>query len=389
MVRQSTMPSGTTPVRIALTGGGTGGHVSPILAVLEELLRRDASYDAIWIGSKRGIERDASLRQGIPFYSVAVGKLRRYLSLHTIPDATRVPIGVAQSIPILRRFRPDVIFSTGGYVGVPAVVAGRAMKIPAITHEQTAVLGLATRINARFSRSVALSYDSTPHPRTSKGGRVAVTGNPIRSWLRAGETDEAQRIFELEARLPLLYITGGAQGALAINDVVAEALDRLLDVVEIVHQTGPSRFNDSFAKLSGLRERLPACRAARYHPTESVGDELAHLYAAADIVLGRSGAGTVAELAALGKPSILVPLPGAVEQRENARSLETMGAAIVIDQSELTAERLIREVNDLASFESRRRRMSSAALETAGAENAAERLVDEILSLANQNRWNV
>ena len=304
----------------------------------------------------------------------------------TFPDAGRVPLGVAQSLPKLRRFRPDVVFSTGGYVGVPAVVAGRMLNIPAITHEQTAILGLATRINARFSRSVALSYESTPRPSTRKGGSVAVTGNPIRSWLRRGDVTKARSIFDLQGQLPLLYITGGAQGALAINDVVAEALDQLLDMVEVVHQTGPARFNRSYKELTKRRASLPASRAARYHLTESIADELAHLYAAADIVLGRSGAGTVAELAALGKPSILVPLPGATEQRENARSLEAASAAIVVDQLELTPARLIEEVKMLASSEAKRLEMSNAALDSAGAENAAELLVDEILRLASRDQ---
>ena len=382
MVRQSTTRKNDAPLRLVFTGGGTGGHVSPVLAVVEELNQRDIAYESLWIGSKTGAERDAAAALGIPYKPVSVGKLRRYLSLRTVPDAARVPLGVAQSIPILRRFRPDVIFSTGGYVGVPAVVAGRWLRIPALTHEQTAVLGLATRIIARFSQCVALSHARTPHPRVGVGGRVTVTGNPIRAQLRCGDRAQARLHFQLASNLPLLYVTGGAQGALGINDAVGEALAELLQIMEIVHQTGPNRFNGSYEHLRTLRSELPSQLADRYHPVERVGDELAHLYAATDLVLGRSGAGTVAELAALSLPSILIPLPGAFEQRETARVLESAGAAIVIDQDQLTPERLIRELRVLADDAAGRSAMSAAARSTAGGSNPAALLVDEILRLA-------
>lgn len=373
-------------LRIVLTGGGTGGHVSPILAVLEEFERRNLDVEALWLGSKRGAERDAASALGIAYRHVSVGKLRRYASLHTIPDAARVPLGVAQSIPILRRFRPDVIFSTGGYVGVPAVVAGRSLRIPALTHEQTAVLGLATRINARFSQCVALSHVRTPRPSVARGGYVIVTGNPIRARLREGDACRLHEYFCLSSSLPLLYITGGAQGALAINDTVSAALPDLLESFEIVHQTGPNQFNGSFEHLTRQRSGLPPHLADRYHLTERVGDELAHLYAAASVVLSRAGAGTVAELAALGLPSILVPLPGALEQRENARMLESAGAAIVVEQDELTPGRLVDELRLLAEDADRRAAMSAAASSTVGESNPAERLVDELLQLAGMGR---
>jgi UDP-N-acetylglucosamine--N-acetylmuramyl-(pentapeptide) pyrophosphoryl-undecaprenol N-acetylglucosamine transferase len=373
-------------LRILLTGGGTGGHVSPILAVVEELHRRSLRFDALWLGSKSGAERAAAGNLGIPYHAVAVGKLRRYLSLHTVPDAARVPLGIAQSIQILRRFRPHVIFSTGGYVGVPAVVAGRMLGIPALTHEQTATLGLATRINARFSNCVALSHEHTRRPKVRSGGRVTVTGNPIRSALRDGDQARGRSTFSIVSDLPLLYVTGGAQGALGINDVVGAVLPELLESVEIVHQTGPNDFNGSFAHLHQLWEELQPDQAAKYHLTELIGDELADLYAAASIVLGRSGAGTVAELASLGLPSILVPLPGADEQRENARILEAAGAAIVIDQDELSPDRLVQEIRILADDEQLRSTMATAARSTVGSGNPAGRIVDELLELASRNR---
>ncbi|MEZ4570291.1 MAG: undecaprenyldiphospho-muramoylpentapeptide beta-N-acetylglucosaminyltransferase [Thermomicrobiales bacterium] len=372
-----------SPVRIVFTGGGTGGHVSPILAVIDELQALDIAYEPLWIGSKQGAERRAADEHAIPYKAVSVGKLRRYVSLRTVPDTARVPLGVLQSLPALRRFRPDVIFSTGGYVGVPAVVAGRMLGIPSLTHEQTAALGLATRINARFSRTVALSHDRDIRPRVAAGGRVIVTGNPIRSWLHDGSKEKAGCRFGLNSGLPVIYVTGGAQGALAINDAVEAALPELLEFVEIVHQTGPNEFNGSYDKLTRSSRELPEQLRSRYHLTERVGRELGDLYAAADIVLGRSGAGTVAELAALGLPSILIPLPGAVEQLENARILERAGAAVIVDQANLTPERLIVEISSLAESTEKRDAMVAAARSTVGEESPARLLVEEILALAD------
>ncbi|CAN5476064.1 undecaprenyldiphospho-muramoylpentapeptide beta-N-acetylglucosaminyltransferase [soil metagenome] len=384
MVRQSTTQPQGPPVRIILTGGGTGGHVSPILAVIDELRSRKVQFNALWIGSRHGTERLAAEEHSIPYRAISVGKLRRYVSLRTIPDTARVPIGLAQCIPVIRRFRADVVFSTGGYVGVPAVIAGRLLHVPSLTHEQTAVLGLATRINARFSRCVALSHDQTPRPRVGRGGRVVVTGNPIRAWLKFGEASRARRHFNLVSDLPLLYVTGGAQGALAINDAIGAALPEILEAVEIVHQTGPNEYNGSFETLTRLRSELPACLRDRYHLTERVGPELSDLYAAAEIVLGRSGAGTVAELAALGKPSVLIPLPGVIEQLENARILESAGASIVVEQTNLTADRLIETIRKLASEPETRLQMSKSALHSAGTGDPARRLVDELLRLVQE-----
>ena len=387
MARQSTTQPQRTPVRIVFTGGGTGGHVSPILAVIDELNARRIAFESLWVGSKHGAERDAAEEHRIPYAAVSVGKLRRYVSLRTIPDAARVPLGVAQSLPLLRRFQPHVIFSTGGYVGVPAVIAGRLLRIPSLTHEQTAVLGLATRINARFSHCVALSHERTPHPKVIHGGSVIVSGNPIRSWLRAGEASRVLCRFRLTPDLPLLYVTGGAQGALAINDAVAETLPELLQIVQIVHQTGPNEFNGSFETLAGLRSSLPACLSDRYHPAERIGRELADIYAATDIVLGRSGAGTVSEIAALGLPSILIPLPGVVEQLANARLLEAAGAALVIEQVDLTPQRLVDEVRTLAKDNASRSAMANAARATSGDGEPAARIVDELLRLTGEPDW--
>ena len=381
LARQSTTDEPSSRLRIALTGGGTGGHVAPIIAVLEAFDDRRIDIEPIWIGSKTGTERETARRAGIPYFAIATGKLRRYVSLRTIPDATRVPIGVVQAARILRRTKPDVVFSTGGYVGVPAVAAARMLKIPSITHEQTAILGLATRINSRFSNTVALSHPAATPPKVRSGLRVVVTGNPVRNTVRGGSPASAAECFDLTDTHPLVYITGGAQGSKAINDTVAVCLTKLLEHAEIIHQTGPNAANGSYDRLISLRDELPASLRRRYHPVEMVGSELRHVYATATLVLSRSGAGTVAELTSLAIPSILVPLPGAVEARENARILEGAGAAVVIEESSLTPARLIETIEHLIEHPGKLNEMKAAAESLPSGEDAAELLVDEIVRL--------
>lgn len=373
-------------MRLAIAAGGTGGHISPAIAVIEEFERRGLPYEALWIGSADGFERDAASESGIPFKSIQVGKLRRYVSLQTVPDALRIPIGVAQARRILKRFQPNVVFSTGGYVGVPPVAAARLLGIPSLTHEQTAILGLATRINARFTDTVALSYPSTPHPKTRHDSRVFVSGNPVRSSLFGGDPDAAFKHFGLPGDLPLVYITGGTQGASGLNQVVLDALPELLQFCEIIHQCGPNERNGDYARLKVARQALRPDLAVRYAPVERVGPELRDIYAAATLLVGRSGAGTVAELAAFGLPSILVPLPGAEEARQNALVLQNAGAAVIIPQQDLDAATLTRQINDYLSDTARLEEMSHNAHQVA-ADAPATKLVAELLSLATRTGY--
>lgn len=374
----------TDTLRIAIAAGGTGGHISPAVALIEHLRNSNLPFDAIWIGSKGPFERQAAVDLSIPFHAVRVGKLRRYVSPHTLTDALRVPVGTVESARLIRRWRPDVIFSTGGYVGVPAVIAGHFLNVPSLTHEQTALLGLATRINCRYSDTIALSFDSTPRPKVRRHGRIAVTGNPVRSSIRSGDPAEAVRFFGLARDRPLVYVTGGAQGAQAINQAVEASLDELLRSVEIIHQCGPREANGDIDRLLAAHDRLPDDLAARYHPVERIGPELRHIYAAACLVIGRAGAGTVNELAALGLPSILIPLPGALEQHRNAEALATSGGAVLIEQENLTSDSLISTVTDLVTDDSRLAQMSEAA-RCIAKDDAVERLADEIMRLANRS----
>ena len=371
-------------VRLAITGGGTGGHVLPALAVIEELQRRGTLADLIWIGSRDGVERRAAEEAGIRFIAIPTGKLRRYLSLRNITDAGRVPFGVLSARRALGAFRPDVVLSTGGFVSVPAVVAARGIA-PVLTHEQTAILGLANRINARFADVIAVSHYRTEQLASRLHRRVVVTGNPIRVGLTAGDRSRGLARHGFDDVVPTIYVTGGARGASPINQRIAALLPGLLDRAQVVHQTGPLDANPDAVSLSRLREMLPETVRHRYSVVEFIGDELPDVYAAADLVVGRSGAGTIAELAYVGLPAILIPLPGARgnEQALNAQVLGEAGAAIVIEQPDATPERLRTEILALLDDPERRRRMANAA-RTVARPDAAARLADELLSLARE-----
>jgi len=371
-------------LRLVITGGGTGGHVHPALAVVEELRGRGIPLELLWIGSSGDVEGPAALRAAIPFRAIKTGKLRRYFDKETFVDAGRLPIGTAQAWRILRAFRPDVIFSTGGFVSVPTVIAG-ARIAPILTHEQTAILGLATRINLRFADVLAISFERSSARAQSFKGRVALTGNPVRSSLRNGDAARARADLGFSADLPILYITGGARGATPINQRIEPLLPELLQSVQIIHQTGPSSANSDFATLTQLRSGLPSPLKERYHVTEFVRENLADIFAAADLVLCRAGAGTVAELSYLGKPGLLIPLPntGGREQDENARVLADSGGAIVISQDEANPDRLRADLHRLLRDPERLSSMGRSAAKIARPE-AASLLANELLVLSNR-----
>lgn len=380
MVSESTIGTEERPLRIVIAGGGSGGHISPAVAIVEAL-RQQVVVDAIWVGARDAYEGAAAHDLGIPFYRIPTGKLRRYFSLETIGDSVRVPFGVMQAWRILRRYRPDAVVSTGGFVSVPSIVAARFLSIPSLTHEQTASIGLATRINARFCSVVALSFDRSHSQLPAGRHRVVVSGNPLRQFVTSGCAYDALQRFNLEGRLPLIYVTGGAQGSRAINAAIQELLPTLLVHAEIIHQCGPRSEHTDFDILRASAEMLPKELQGRYVVCERIGSELGDVYSAASLVIGRAGAGTVTELAATGLPSILIPLPGADEQRQNALYLVENGAAVLLDQSELTPERLLELVSSILADPERLREMSANASDAAVLD-AADRLAHEILALA-------
>lgn len=376
-------------MRILITGGGTGGHVTPAVAVVAALRARstaaDQPLDLHYLGSHEGLEARVMRDLKVPYTAIATGKLRRYLSWRTPLDLARIPLGVLQAAWLIARFRPAVIFSTGGYVCVPPILAGRLLGVPAITHEQTARSGLANRIAARFAHMVAISVPESAAE--FPPGRTVLTGNPLRADLLDGDATRGAQHWTFDPALPVVYITGGALGAHAINQAVAAALPRLLTVAQVVHQVGEGP-DGSGTDLRAAQAQAAAdpLAQARYRPVAFVGPELADLYALARLVVGRAGAGTCNELAALGKPALLIPLPGAAadEQTANARRLATAGAAVLLPQPDLTPAHLATLVAELLADPAHLTAMRAAGPALAHPD-AAARLVDLILLVARRD----
>jgi len=379
--RDGSVPA-SPPLTVVFAGGGTGGHTAPGLAIAAALQARlGAGVRLAWIGSQAGVEATWVPAAGIPYHAIPTGKLRRQLAWRNVTDlAVRVPAGLGQAFALLGRLRPDVVVATGGFVAVPTAVAAVIRRRPLLVHEQVVVPGLANRLIARLADRVAVTFAASAAAFPS--GKVVVTGNPIRPELHAGRRERAFQRFGLDPTAPLTYVTGGALGAHRVNRVVGAALAPLLEVTQLVHQSGDNIHGD-LAWLRGKAGRLPPPLGARYRAVAYVGEELGDLYAAASLVVGRAGAGTVTELAALGLPAILVPLPGARgdEQTANARVLTEAGAAVLLPERELTPERLVGEVRALLAEPVRLRAMAERARSLA-TPDAAERLVDLILGLA-------
>ena len=373
-----------SPLRLIIAAGGTGGHVLPAVAVLRELRARGIPLEVKWIGGIDGIEAGAACDEKVAFAAIPTGKLRRYFDIRTVRDAINIPRGVVAARKLVRGFGPDVVFSTGGFVSVPTVMASRGVA-PILTHEQTTIIGLANRINVWSADVVALSFsDSGDRYRTSRR-KVLVTGNPIRSELLDGDPVRGRRRYGFTDDLPVVYVTGGARGASPLNMRVKSMLAGLLETAQVLHQTGPASANADWADLSAFKGALPVQLADRYVPTEFIQDGMADVYAMADVIVSRAGAGTIAELTALGKAAILIPLPlsGGGEQITNAKAMADRGGGIMLMQDDATPERLLYEIRDLLGDRTRREQMGSAAGQL-GRLDAAARLADELIALAER-----
>ncbi|MCM0676366.1 UDP-N-acetylglucosamine--N-acetylmuramyl-(pentapeptide) pyrophosphoryl-undecaprenol N-acetylglucosamine transferase [Micromonospora phytophila] len=379
-------------VRLIVTGGGTGGHTYPALTTIRTLRARLAEAgtepEILWVGVAHGLEARVAKQEGIPFTAITTGKLRRSPNLHewgrNVADAFRVPLGIFQAIMIVIRARPDVVFSTGGYVCVPIGIAAWLTRRPLVMHEQTLTVGLANRILARLADLVLLSHESSiDHLPAEAKARAVVTGNPVRPEILIGNRDRALAAYHLDPRLPLVYVTGGAQGAVQVNNLIADILPGLLPKCQVLHQCG----DFSLDRMQQVADAIPEHLRSRYRVVDYVHGELPDVLSAADIVVARSGAGTVAELTALGKACVFIPLipTGGDEQRRTARHLADAGASRMLAGPDASANRLYEEIMALLDHPERRRELANAAHQH-GRPHAAAAVASAIIDAAGRCR---
>ena len=373
-------------MRILVTGGGSSGHISPALAVIAAANEQaEEPIEWLYLGGKRGLEQKLVEAAGIPFSGVETGKLRRYFSRENFTDIARIPVGVAQSLARVKKFAPDVVFATGGYVAVPPVLAARALGVPILIHEQTVQIGLANRIAARCATRIALAWESALEELSpSQRKRAFVAGNPVRAEVFGGDASRAQTRFGFDDG-PTIYITGGSQGARVINRAVEAGLPQLLSCCNIVHQCGeqPRGDEQDFDRLTRAASALPEKLRRKYFLTRFVREEINDVFALASLVVSRAGAGTIAEICALGKAAIYVPLvpTGGDEQTRNAAMCEKVGAAQTIKQSELNGEALVEKVHSLLPDEWKLQQMGESA-RTLARPDAARELARALVDLA-------
>jgi UDP-N-acetylglucosamine--N-acetylmuramyl-(pentapeptide) pyrophosphoryl-undecaprenol N-acetylglucosamine transferase len=346
-------------ITIAFTGGGTGGHIFPGLAVAA-YLQKLMPCRVFWIGSNAGMDRTIVEEGGLEFFGVPAGKLRRNISPRNFIDVFKVLGGFLAARKILRREKPLLLFSKGGFVSVPPCAAASSLKIPVFTHESDYSPGLATRINTKFAARVFTAFpDTASFFSAPVRERVVLSGNPIRNEFRAGVPALGRAFLGAGEGDRILLVLGGSLGARQLNELVRAALPDLTRLYVVAHQTGP-----------GTAWDIPP--GERYKPYPFIKRELPHVIAAAELILCRSGAGTVWECAAAGKPLALVPLSGSGtrgDQEENARYLEKAGAAVVL-RGDVTGEKLTETIGALAREDGTRKAMGEAASRFAAPDGA-------------------
>lgn len=321
--------------KILMTGGGTAGHVTPNIALFPAL--KHAGYEIAYIGSYNGIEKRLIEEQGIPYYGISSGKLRRYFDPKNFSDPFKVIKGLGQSVSLLKKLKPDIVFSKGGFVSVPVVIAARLCKIPAIIHESDITPGLANKLAIPGATKVCCNFPETLKYLPAE--KAVYTGSPIRQELLSGDADKALSFCKLSAKnKPVLLIIGGSTGSRAINTAVREALPQLLESYIVIHLCGKNNLESSLENCEG------------YLQFEYIGKELADLFALSDLVISRAGANAICELLALRKPNILIPLSAAASRGDqilNANSFKASGYSYVLEEEKLSTASLQEAISEV------------------------------------------
>ncbi|MFC5450182.1 undecaprenyldiphospho-muramoylpentapeptide beta-N-acetylglucosaminyltransferase [Paenibacillus aestuarii] len=332
---------------IVFTGGGSAGHVTPNIALMNKL--RQQGWDIRYIGSATGIEKDIIEREGVPFYPISSGKLRRYFDLKNFKDPFKVLKGVYESYRLLRRLKPAIVFSKGGFVSVPVVLGSRLNHIPVIIHESDMTPGLANKISIPMATKVCVTFpESLRHVQEDK---AVLTGLPIREGIFSGKAMKGYQICDFHSQKPVVMVMGGSLGSQVINQAVREQLGRLLNQFQIIHICGKGNIDQELLNKRG------------YKQFEYIADELPDMLAMADLVISRAGATSIYEFLALEKPMLLIPLSlqaSRGDQILNAKSFQKAGYADVLPVEELTSDVLIGRLEALnANRETYKQAMAS------------------------------
>ena len=351
--------------RIILTGGGTAGHVTPNIALLPRL--KELQYDIHYIGSYQGIEKELIEPFGIPYHGISTGKLRRYLSARNLTDPFRVLKGMGEARRLIKILDPDVIFSKGGFVSVPVVLAGKKRHVPTIIHESDMTPGLANKLSLPAATKVCCNFPETLD--LLPAGKAVLTGSPIRQELLTGDKYKAREFLGFTSDKPVILIIGGSLGAVAVNEAIRSILPELLKSYQVFHLCGKGKIDPTLVHLEG------------YAQYEYIKEELKDLFALTDIVVSRAGANAICELLALHKPNLLIPLPANAsrgDQLLNARSFERQGFSVVLEESEMTDETLLSAINRL--YENRE--IYTETMKQSSQQNSIDTIIDLIESVA-------
>ena len=320
--------------KIVLTGGGTAGHVTPNIALLPRL--RELGYDISYMGSYDGIEKKLITEFQIPYYGISSGKLRRYFDPKNFSDPFKVLKGYGEAVRIIRKLKPDVVFSKGGFVSVPVVLAAKRCKVPCIIHESDMTPGLANKLAIPAASKVCCNFPETLQYLPKD--KAVLSGSPIRQELLHGDALAARKFTGLTDDKPVILVMGGSLGAAAVNEAVRKILPTLLKDFHVIHLCGKGKLDASLSGLSG------------YVQYEYINEELKDLFALADIVISRAGANSICELLALHKPNLLIPLSAAASRGDqilNARSFEKQGFSLVLEEEAISNEVLLQTIHRL------------------------------------------
>ncbi len=321
--------------KIVLTGGGTAGHVTANLAMIPRL--RELGYEISYIGSYDGIEKNLVADYRIPYYGISTGKFRRYFSLRNFTDPFRVIKGIREAKKDLKKLRPDIVFSKGGFVSVPVVRAARSLHIPVICHESDMTPGLANKLSIPSASVVCCNFPETL--KELPEGKAVLTGTPIRQELLKGSKEKGLVFTGLTGDKPIIMVIGGSLGAVPVNKAVRDALPELLKTFDVIHLCGKGKMDEGLSKAHD-----------GYIQYEYIKEELPDLFAAADVIISRAGANAICEILALKKPNLLIPLSARASRGDqilNARSFERQGFSEVLEEEELTTLKLVETVHKL------------------------------------------